>query len=363
MGQEGVEVALLKRVLIGNRGEIAIRIAKAASALGLDSVGVYAPVDSLSLHTRFTTEARQIGGPGGGEGDSVGAYLDAEALVESAKASGCDCVHPGYGFLSESAAFAARSVSTMRRASLTGLASGASAYALLPITSATRGSGVVAASTGPTNPRTKREANTRRLIPHLIRDGKVTPAFAPREPRLRAWLSACGSRRELERRRTPTTHHHAPRRPMAHSPKQTLSHHDGNRCFEPFAEFIRHILRCLLRGKRRFSTAFRLRYPIDRPATAFVLRGEHGSGRILRHELLSLFIGLHTRRHQLMVTMPSRCACRSTSARRVLSAQAVIASSATVNSARFGGAGVESLTPARTFFIYLRLALVPRWLG
>ena len=62
MGQEGVEVALLKRVLIGNRGEIAIRIAKAASALGVDSVGVYAPVDSLSLHTRFTTEARQIGG-------------------------------------------------------------------------------------------------------------------------------------------------------------------------------------------------------------------------------------------------------------------------------------------------------------
>lgn len=106
MGHERVEVALLKRVLIANRGEIAIRVAKAASALGMDSVGVYAAVDSLSLHTRFTTEAHEIGGPGGSEGDSVRAYLDAEALVETAKASGCDCVHPGYGFLSESAAFA-----------------------------------------------------------------------------------------------------------------------------------------------------------------------------------------------------------------------------------------------------------------
>jgi acetyl/propionyl-CoA carboxylase alpha subunit/acetyl-CoA carboxylase carboxyltransferase component len=97
---------MLKRVLIGNRGEIAIRIAKAASALGVESVAVYAPVDALSLHTRFTTEAREIGGQGGRAGDSVGAYLDAEALIRVAKSSGCDSVHPGYGFLAENAAFA-----------------------------------------------------------------------------------------------------------------------------------------------------------------------------------------------------------------------------------------------------------------
>jgi acetyl/propionyl-CoA carboxylase alpha subunit/acetyl-CoA carboxylase carboxyltransferase component len=89
-------------VLIANRGEIAIRIAKAASSLGMQSVGVYPAADALSLHTRFTTEARQIGGAG----DPVAAYLDAVALVKVAKSTGCDCVHPGYGFLAENAAFA-----------------------------------------------------------------------------------------------------------------------------------------------------------------------------------------------------------------------------------------------------------------
>ena len=87
-----------KRVLIANRGEIAIRIAKAASALGMESSSVYAPADSLSLHTRFTTEARRIGHD---DGDPLSAYLDTEALVDTAVASGCDCLHPGYGFLSE----------------------------------------------------------------------------------------------------------------------------------------------------------------------------------------------------------------------------------------------------------------------
>jgi acetyl/propionyl-CoA carboxylase alpha subunit/acetyl-CoA carboxylase carboxyltransferase component len=97
---------LLKRVLIGNRGEIAIRIAKAAAALGVESVGVYAPIDALSLHTRFTTEACEIACPGGRGRDSVAAYLDSGALIRIAKASGCDSVHPGYGFLSENPAFA-----------------------------------------------------------------------------------------------------------------------------------------------------------------------------------------------------------------------------------------------------------------
>ena len=87
-----------KRVLIANRGEIAIRIAKAASALGMESLSVYAPADSLSLHTRLTTEARRIGHD---DGDPLSAYLDAEALVDTAVENGCDCVHPGYGFLSE----------------------------------------------------------------------------------------------------------------------------------------------------------------------------------------------------------------------------------------------------------------------
>ncbi|MXY06162.1 MAG: hypothetical protein F4Y55_09965, partial [Gammaproteobacteria bacterium] len=93
----------LKRVLIANRGEIAIRIAKAAAGLGMESVGVYAPVDALALHTRCATQARELTN---GQGP-VQAYLDAEALVEIALDTGCDCVHPGYGFLAENAPFAA----------------------------------------------------------------------------------------------------------------------------------------------------------------------------------------------------------------------------------------------------------------
>ena len=96
---------MFKRVLIANRGEIAIRIARAAAALGIESVAVFAPADALSLHTRLATEAREIGGR---PRDPVRAYLDVEAIIAAAKASGCDCVHPGYGFLSENADFAER---------------------------------------------------------------------------------------------------------------------------------------------------------------------------------------------------------------------------------------------------------------
>jgi acetyl/propionyl-CoA carboxylase alpha subunit/acetyl-CoA carboxylase carboxyltransferase component len=96
---------LLKRVLIANRGEIAIRIARAASHLGIETVAVYAPADALSLHTRLADDAREIGA---GAADPVSAYLDIDAVIRAAKESGCDCVHPGYGFLAENARFAER---------------------------------------------------------------------------------------------------------------------------------------------------------------------------------------------------------------------------------------------------------------
>ncbi len=91
---------VFKRVLIANRGEIAIRIARAAAALGVESVAVYAAVDALSLHTRVATASHPLAG------DGVRAYLDVDAIVAAALATGCDCVHPGYGFLAENAAFA-----------------------------------------------------------------------------------------------------------------------------------------------------------------------------------------------------------------------------------------------------------------
>jgi pyruvate carboxylase len=98
---------LFKRVLIANRGEIAIRVARAAAALGMESVSVYAPADALSLHTRVTTESRPLGSRTPSN-DPVRAYLDAEALIEAAQAARCDCIHPGYGLLSENSGFAER---------------------------------------------------------------------------------------------------------------------------------------------------------------------------------------------------------------------------------------------------------------
>jgi len=96
---------MFKRVLIANRGEIAIRIARAAASLGVDTVAVFTSADSLSLHTRLADKAREIGKP---TADPVRGYLDIDAVIAAAKDSGSDCVHPGYGFLSEKANFAER---------------------------------------------------------------------------------------------------------------------------------------------------------------------------------------------------------------------------------------------------------------
>jgi len=93
---------MFKRVLIANRGEIAIRIARAAASLGVDSVAIFTQPDSMSLHTKLAGSARQIGG------EAIRGYLDVEAIIAAAKASDCDCVHPGYGFLSENTLFAER---------------------------------------------------------------------------------------------------------------------------------------------------------------------------------------------------------------------------------------------------------------
>ena len=93
-----------ERVLIANRGEIAIRIARAAAALGIESVSVYAPIDALSLHTRLTTLSRELVATS----DPVRAYLDIDALIRIARETACDCVHAGYGFLSENSRFAQR---------------------------------------------------------------------------------------------------------------------------------------------------------------------------------------------------------------------------------------------------------------
>ncbi len=90
----------ITRLLIANRGEIAIRIARAAAELDIPSVAVYAEDDTASLHLRKADQAVALKGRG------AAAYLDMRQLLDAALASGCDAVHPGYGFLSENAAFA-----------------------------------------------------------------------------------------------------------------------------------------------------------------------------------------------------------------------------------------------------------------
>ncbi|MDT4797802.1 Acetyl-coenzyme A carboxylase carboxyl transferase subunit alpha [compost metagenome] len=92
----------IQTLLIANRGEIAIRIARAAAELGIRSVAVYAEDDANSLHLRKADLAVPLTGRG------VAAYLDSAQLVEIAREQGCDAVHPGYGFLSENADFARR---------------------------------------------------------------------------------------------------------------------------------------------------------------------------------------------------------------------------------------------------------------
>ena len=89
-----------EKLLIANRGEIAIRIARAAADLGLPTVAVYGEDDARSLHLRVADETRKLPGQG------AAAYLNAEAIVAAAKDSGCDAIHPGYGFLAERGDFA-----------------------------------------------------------------------------------------------------------------------------------------------------------------------------------------------------------------------------------------------------------------
>lgn len=92
---------MIRSVLIANRGEIAVRITRACAELGIRAVAVHSQDDAASLHTTMADDAVALPGSG------PAAYLDAAALIVAVKKAGCDAVHPGYGFLSESAPFAA----------------------------------------------------------------------------------------------------------------------------------------------------------------------------------------------------------------------------------------------------------------
>ena len=92
---------MLKRVLIANRGEIALRIFRACRESGIETVAVYSQADREALHVQLATQSVCIGPAQASE-----SYLNQNALLEVAKATGCEAIHPGYGFLSENADFA-----------------------------------------------------------------------------------------------------------------------------------------------------------------------------------------------------------------------------------------------------------------
>ncbi len=92
---------MFHRILIANRGEIALRIIRAARELGIETVAVHSTADASSLHVRFADQSFCIGPP-----PSKESYLNMPALLSAAEVSGADAIHPGYGFLSENAEFA-----------------------------------------------------------------------------------------------------------------------------------------------------------------------------------------------------------------------------------------------------------------
>ena len=92
---------MFSKILIANRGEIAIRIIRTCNRLGIDTVAVYSDADTRSLHRQLADEAVHIG-----ESASQKSYLVIDKIIEAAKSTGCEAIHPGYGFLSENAEFA-----------------------------------------------------------------------------------------------------------------------------------------------------------------------------------------------------------------------------------------------------------------
>ncbi len=93
---------IIKKLLVANRSEIAIRVFRSAHELGIRTVAIYAHEDRFALHRFKADEAYRVGTPG----EPLRAYLDIDGIVNMAKRHGIDAIHPGYGFLSENARFA-----------------------------------------------------------------------------------------------------------------------------------------------------------------------------------------------------------------------------------------------------------------
>ncbi len=90
----------IRKLLVANRGEIAVRVIRAAHEAGIRTVAIYSEADRTSMHVRGAYEAVCVGGPAPGD-----SYLRTDRILAACRETGCDALHPGYGFLSENADF------------------------------------------------------------------------------------------------------------------------------------------------------------------------------------------------------------------------------------------------------------------